>query len=442
MMKGRVPFPSRSRRHKEAPFSIESEPRHLGCYWGSKVPCGFLLSLVLLGSVVLGTAAEPAQPTVELKGILNAPKRQAAVLEIREQTGRPPVSQILQQGDRIEAIEVLKIEPKAGQVVLRIAGKEQTLALPRDAAAADDPKLPPRTLELHAVPVAQVLEIYQTLCGRTVLPAPSMASFPLTVRTGAGAPVAETLKVLEASLANSGLIVKPHGDKFVLAVPAKQATRMEKLPPSPAGIPAGESTASSNLKFRDADLIQVTEIYQELTGRTVLRPGTPPPLRITAQAESDLTRLEVVHMLEVLLTLGGLAAVPDGDKFVFVLPSSETGRIPKIAVRRSALAKNEGDDWGQVLPAASIRFIDARLGQVLQAYGDIAGRQVLPLEANVPALRLTLKVQSGLARREAVYALEAVLALNHIELVPAGDRDVKAVFVPPTKLNEPLHRAR
>ena len=60
----------------------------------------------------------------------------------------------------------------------------------------------------------------------------------------------------------------------------------------------------------------------------------------------------------------------------------------------------------------------------------------------MPALRLTLKAYSDLTRRETVYALEAVLALNHIEMVPEGDRDVRAVLVPGTKPNEPLNRTR
>jgi general secretion pathway protein D len=79
-----------------------------------------------------------------------------------------------------------------------------------------------------------------------------------------------------------------------------------------------------------------------------------------------------------------------------------------------------------IFPPGMIRFLDLDLSQVLEIYAEWTGRTILRA-ANLPALKITLRAQTPLTRREAVQALESVLAMNQITTVPIEDKFVKVV---------------
>lgn len=66
------------------------------------------------------------------------------------------------------------------------------------------------------------------------------------------------------------------------------------------------------------------------------------------------------------------------------------------------------------------------LDQVFDVYSALSGRTVLR-PANLPAVPIKLRTQSDLTRREMIQALDSVLALNAISMIPVGDKFVKAV---------------
>ena len=73
-----------------------------------------------------------------------------------------------------------------------------------------------------------------------------------------------------------------------------------------------------------------------------------------------------------------------------------------------------------------IDFRQADLNQVLDIYSSLVNRTVLR-PATLPAPTVTLKTQTLLTKKEAIQALEAVLALNGITMVNVGDKFVKAL---------------
>lgn len=78
------------------------------------------------------------------------------------------------------------------------------------------------------------------------------------------------------------------------------------------------------IKFNDADLTHVLDFYQQLTGRTVLRPQTLPQTKITLTTQTPLTRREAVQALDTILAMNQITMVPQGDKFVKAVPAAQS----------------------------------------------------------------------------------------------------------------------
>jgi general secretion pathway protein D len=70
------------------------------------------------------------------------------------------------------------------------------------------------------------------------------------------------------------------------------------------------------IKFQDADLLQVLDFYQDLTGRTVIRPASLPAVKISVRTQTPLTRREAVQLLDSILAMNQITMVPQGEKFV------------------------------------------------------------------------------------------------------------------------------
>ena len=74
----------------------------------------------------------------------------------------------------------------------------------------------------------------------------------------------------------------------------------------------------------------------------------------------------------------------------------------------------------------SLRLRDAPLDMVLDQLASWTGRIILRPQA-LPAAQITLNITSPISKAEAVRAVESVLALNNIAVVPMGDKYLKVV---------------
>jgi general secretion pathway protein D len=99
-----------------------------------------------------------------------------------------------------------------------------------------------------------------------------------------------------------------------------------------------------------------------------------------------------------------------------------TNQVPPAGLPGAA-ADGAAED---TIPPGMINLQQADLNQVLQIYSEWVNRTVLRA-STLPAPTITLKTQTPLTRREAVQALDAVLALNGIAMVNVGEKFVKAV---------------
>jgi general secretion pathway protein D len=80
----------------------------------------------------------------------------------------------------------------------------------------------------------------------------------------------------------------------------------------------------------------------------------------------------------------------------------------------------------ETIAPGMIDFRQADLNQVLDIYSSLVNRTILR-PATLPAPTVTLKTQTLLTKKEAIQALDAVLALNGITMVNVGDKFVKAL---------------
>jgi general secretion pathway protein D len=75
------------------------------------------------------------------------------------------------------------------------------------------------------------------------------------------------------------------------------------------------------MAFQEADVSQVLEVYAILTGKTLLRsPQVPMTAKITVRNETALTHQEGIDALNTILGLNGIAMIPEGEKFIKVIP--------------------------------------------------------------------------------------------------------------------------
>ncbi len=70
------------------------------------------------------------------------------------------------------------------------------------------------------------------------------------------------------------------------------------------------------IKFIDGDLLQVLDVYQELSGRTVVRSTTLPLVKVSVRSQTPLNRIEALQLLDTALAQNGVTMIPEGTKVV------------------------------------------------------------------------------------------------------------------------------
>jgi general secretion pathway protein D len=99
--------------------------------------------------------------------------------------------------------------------------------------------------------------------------------------------------------------------------------------------------------------------------------------------------------------------------------------VPSAAATAAANKTEAGEEMGP-----NIQFENMSLQQVLDFYSEQVGRTVLRAN-NLPTTTLiTLKTRGPLSKSEAIMALETVMAMNNIVIIPVGEKFIKVVTSP------------
>jgi len=117
------------------------------------------------------------------------------------------------------------------------------------------------------------------------------------------------------------------------------------------------------------------------------------------------------------------AAQPSGGIPGFPLPTQEQ---PEASIPGAAASPQATE--GPVIQADMLQVQGMPLDQFFEIYSMISGRTVLrPYQLQEAPQGITLKAQTEWTQAEAIYAMDAVLALNNIAMITVGEKFVKAI---------------
>jgi hypothetical protein len=183
--------------------------------------------------------------------------------------------------------------------------------------------------------------------------------------------------------------------------------------------------------FADAELSTVLTLYQQFVTRTGLRSPHLQKCSFTLHL-SATNQAAAASALENALVAKGITTIPDGEKFVMIVPKSEvsTARPGAAAIKFPGPTGSQFTVSPEDLPAGTIDFRDANLAQVAMIYAEMLGRKLERGQPLRPGATIALYTQTMLTKAEALYALETLFRWEGLKMEPVGADGVKLVPVP------------
>ena len=121
--------------------------------------------------------------------------------------------------------------PRLGQPPARRSSAAETAAPAGGAVGEGEGAEQSSDLQIQQAPIDMVLEIYSRKVGKTVLKDPQVPQATITLKSEAGQKLseAEQIEAIEIVLEMNGVHLEPYGEKFIRALPRKDA-RKEGIP--------------------------------------------------------------------------------------------------------------------------------------------------------------------------------------------------------------------
>ena len=178
------------------------------------------------------------------------------------------------------------------------------------------------------------------------------------------------------------------------------------------GLTPAERIARRTLYLRAADLSQVLEVYQELSGRTVIRSATMPITKIDCNSAADFSPESAVGILTNSLKKAGTVVTLIGAKFAVAGTKRDEDRIRSLKPPPAIVPGEE------TFAPGLMKFHEADLAQVLPVYAELIGRPMKPPQRLTPPIKVTVRSQTRLNHREAAWLLEACLHMAGMPVWP------------------------
>lgn len=274
-----------------------------------------LLSLICLSSLPFSTRAE--SDNVRLTGIINLPEFKTALLDYTARGSRWSEHLTMNEGERSSDIEVIKIEPEAGRVKLKVNQDNLSVTLDPDKssnapAARQSPF--PFGVYLTSVNIDQLILLYGRLTDRTVL-RPQLDTSPITL-TASAANKVEAAAALAKAFVEKGLTIIPDGAKFVMIVPTNKVSMA--IPSSSKLISTPGNAHRGEINFPKVNLAMAAPIYAELRGMKLDQATPFPPFLqpISLRSQGPLTKEEAIYALDTLFSWQNIKFVPVGNNLL------------------------------------------------------------------------------------------------------------------------------
>lgn len=199
---------------------------------------------------------------------------------------------------------------------------------------------------------------------------------------------------------------------------------------------------------------QALELYQQYSGKTVLRSPNLPPL---AEFDQPIPSSDTNGMLVVLeneLAKRGIEFIPLRGLFVLAVESgwnnSSIGnyvlnlkpRAPGASISPSSASAADADSR-KTIPPGTVTLLGADLNQVLDLYAALVNRNILRV-SQLSSRPFKLQTKTALGKNDAIYMLEVLLALSGIASVEDGTNLLQIVplkQIANLKLQAPLRDA-
>lgn len=238
----------------------------------------------------------------------------------------------------------------------------------------------------------------------------------------------ETIEVMEIdSVKGTARVGLPAGKTNAIVT-----LQMDGKPSTPG---TNHFQSGTSIQLHDASLEQVLRLYGEFCERTLLRPSlTAEPFTLQATPGN---KAEAALVLQKALLAQGITNIPDGKKFMMVLPVERAAMAdPRSDQLKSSAppAKESAKEGAGIVPAGEICIPGADCTQALifyaqLAYGDRRLDPQAPVLRNVELIHLI--TQTPVTREEAIYAMETLFEWQNIKVIPSGSNYVKAVQMAP-----------
>ena len=129
------------------------------------------------------------------------------------------------------------------------------------------------------------------------------------------------------------------------APPARPATaRQESRTFSSFDLPRPEDErlGKEAIRFESVDLGEILKLYQEVSGRSVIRSMALPQVSISFVSQTTLTRVEALQAFDNVLAANGITMVYLGTRYVKAVPSKEapTETAPVIELPAAQLPES------------------------------------------------------------------------------------------------------
>ena len=174
-----------------------------------------------------------------------------------------------------------------------------------------------------------------------------------------------------------------------------------------------ESATLPTFNFHTARLRHVLDVYQRLSGRTVIFSPELPDSLINWQSASGLTHENAVAGLAGVICGKTLTLKPVAEKFVFVLRPADEALLQGLPEPPTP-GKTE-----ELYPPGLIRLVETGIFQVLEVYTELAQRTVVRyagLRGNV-----SVRSETALTASETTWLLEAALLLTRVRITREGE---------------------
>lgn len=216
----------------------------------------------------------------------------------------------------------------------------------------------------------------------------------------------------------------------VLEIHPENATVKFKMTPGSAAttLTLGRTDQLNHpaITLEGASMNAVIFLLQEFVNRSVLRPaylqGGSFDLRAAATNRADGAKV-----LENALTEQKVTVIPDGEKFLMVVPKAMARTVKPHSPPLPPIPTTTTNAGLEIIPAGTIDFRGADTFTVLAVYARLLGKEFDPDLRQIPTSQIYFRSQTLLTKEEVIYALDTLLAWNRAKVVPASEGFVKAV---------------